>query len=198
MPVRKRHDDEELLMHIMFCAEDLFGQHGYEQVSLRELLSAAAVSTTAFYARFRSKEDVVAALTSTLFAELFEQAPVVLDAAKDLETGIDLGVDLLCQQFGPRQKLVRVVLSEAGSVPGAMQARQHAYNTFATFLQGRLAGLAEKKRLPGDPRTLAWALIGALEIHVMRWAVWDEIDVAQLRETLRTTARALLPTKDKR
>jgi len=57
-----------------------------------------------------------------------------------------------------------------------------------------LRALAERGRIGvGDPDALAWALVGALEIHVVRWAVWNELTLAELRTQLRAAARAILP-----
>jgi AcrR family transcriptional regulator len=173
---------------ILEAAEATFAKHGYADVSLRQLMTAAGVSTTAFYARFDSKEAVMAALVTRLFSDLYAAAPGVLDRAKDLETGIEVGVDLLCDLFGPRQALVRIILSEAGSAPAAVLARRSAYSLLASFLAARM------RRFGRDPDALAWALVGALEIQVVRWAVWREIDLATLRAQLRATARAMLPT----
>ncbi len=184
---------------ILEAAEMAFARHGYSDISLRQLIAASRVSTTAFYARFESKEAVLAALTSRLFRDLHADAPTVLDRVRDLETGIDHGVELLCERFEPRKALVRVILSEAGSSPAAVQARRASYGLLATFLAMRFAALADKKRITvTDPNALAWALIGALEIHVVRWAVFDEIDIDVLRAQLRLAARAILPRTEKR
>lgn len=176
---------------ILEAAEATFARHGYAEVSLRQLIAAAGVSTTAFYARFDSKEAVMAALVARLFGELHAAAPAVLDRARDLESGIEVGVELLCELFGPRQALVRMILSEAGSAAAAVTARRSAYTLLAGFLAARLARMHVR-----DPEALAWALVGALEIQVLRWAVWREIDLAELRHQLRATARAVLPSKE--
>ena len=44
---------------ILAAAEALFATTGYGEVSLRQLMAAAGVSTTAFYARFDSKASSV-------------------------------------------------------------------------------------------------------------------------------------------
>ena len=185
---------------ILESAEKVFAEHGYAEVSLRQLMSAAGVSTTAFYARFDSKEAVMAALVTRLFSDLYAAAPSVLDRARDLDTGIDVGVDLLCDMFGPRKALVRMILSEAGSAPAAVDARRRAYSVLATFLSARVRSMSERSRrrapFADDPDAFAWALVGALEIQVVRWAVWDEIDLATLRTQLRSTARAIFPHKE--
>lgn len=184
---------------ILEASEEVFAEHGYGDVSLRQLMAAAGVSTTAFYARFDSKEAVMAALTTRLFGELYSDAPGVLDQARDLESGIARGVDLLCDRFETRKALVRMILSEAGSAPAAVDARRRAYGLLANFLASRLAALAERKRIAVvDPEALAWALVGALEIQVVRWAVWNEIDTPTLRAQLRAAARAILPRMESR
>jgi AcrR family transcriptional regulator len=184
---------------ILESAEKVFAQHGYHDVSLRQLMAAAEVSTTAFYARFDSKEAVMAALTTRLFGELYANAPIVLDQARDLEAGIDRGVDLLCDRFAPRKALVRMILSEAGSAPASVDARRRAYGLLAAFLASRLWALAERKRIKlEDPAALAWALVGALDIQITRWAVWDELDLPGLHHQLIATARAIIPRRTDR
>ena len=192
MPVRRAQKPSA--DRILEAAEEVFAENGYAEVSLRQLIAAAEVSTTAFYARFDSKEAVMAALTTRLFSELYADAPGVLDRARDLETGIVLGVDLLCDRFAPRRALVRMILAETGASKAAVDARRRAYSLLATFLAARFRTLADKKRIAiGDPDALAWALVGALEIQVTRWAVWNEIDLATLRAQLVASARAILP-----
>ena len=177
---------------ILDAAEALFASKGYATVSLRQLIAAAGVSTTAFYARFDGKAAVLAALIDNLFAGLHREAAATLGHARSLEDGIDRGVDLLLAQLGARQPLVRLVLAEAGAHGSA--ARSRSYALLAGFLAHRLRGLAERGRIGvADPDALAWALVGALEIHVVRWAVWNELTLAELRTQLRAAARAILP-----
>jgi AcrR family transcriptional regulator len=184
---------------ILEAAEEVFAEHGYADVSLRQLIAAAEISTTAFYARFDSKEAVMAALVTRLFADLYNDAPSVLDRARDLEGGIVLGVDLLCDRFAPRKPLVRMVLSETGASKAAVDARRRAYSLLATFLGSRLRALVERKRIDvTDPEALAWALVGALEMQITRWAVWEEIDMPALRKQLVAAARAILPDQTRR
>ncbi len=195
VPVRRSKPSAD---RILESCEKAFAQHGYSEVSLRQLMAAAGVSTTAFYARFDSKEAVIAALVTRLFGDLYAAAPAVLDRARDLETGIDVGVDLLCDQFGPRRALVRLILSEAGSAKAAVDARRTAYTMLAAFLGKRIGAIANRSTDPRleharrDPDAVAWALVGALEIQIVRWAVWNQIELSELRLQLRGAARAIL------
>src|SRR4051812_47637973 len=88
---------------ILSAAETLFANKGYGEVSLRQLIAAAGVSTTAFYARFDSKAAVLDILTERLFAELHAEAAVTFRNVRGFDEGIDRGVDLLVAKFGPRK-----------------------------------------------------------------------------------------------
>jgi AcrR family transcriptional regulator len=170
---------------ILGAAEQVFSHHGYADVSLRQLIAAAGVSTTAFYARFDSKAAVLDTLTERLFTELHTEARTVLRDAPDLATGIERGIALLVTMLAPRKALVRMIISEVGAHAG----RKRSYTLLASFLAHRLRAVLGV----ADPDALAWAIVGALEIQVTRWAVWDELDLPALRTQLLATARAILP-----
>jgi len=179
---------------ILAAAEALFAKHGYAEVSLRQLIAGARLSTTAFYARFPSKEAVLDALIERLFGELYRDAGPTLREAKDLQEGITRGVELLCERLAPRKPLVRLAIAEAGAHPSSAAARSRSYSLLANLLAHRLRALAGKQRIVApDPDALAWALVGALDIQVVRWAVWDELSLDELRTQLLATARAILP-----
>jgi TetR/AcrR family transcriptional regulator, ethionamide resistance regulator len=181
---------------ILAAAEALFATHGYADVSLRQLIAAAGISTTAFYARFDSKAAVLDTLTERLFAELQAEAARRLGDVRGLDAGITRGIELVCAQFGPRKPLVRLIIAESGSRSPATSARQRAYAQLVAFLAHQLRALAERGRLDvADPEALAWAIVGALEIQVVRWAVWDELDLPALQAQLLATARAILPAR---
>ena len=179
---------------ILEAAEVVFAERGFAGVSLRQIIAAAGVSTTAFYARFESKAAVLDALGARFFAELQADAARVLGASRSLPDGIERGVDLVCSKFGPRKALVRLIIAESGSLAPTIASRKNAYAMLAAFLAHRFAALAERGRIRAqDPDALAWALVGALEIQIVRWAVWNELDLAMLRAALIATAYAILP-----
>ena len=183
---------------ILAAAEQLFASNGYGDVSLRQLIAAAGVSTTAFYARFDSVDAVLSALSDRLFASLRDEAAEVLPKTRNLAEGIDAGIEILCNQFAARKPLVRLVIAETGSVAPMAAARQKSYALLVGLLAHYLRALADRKRIEcPDPDATAWALVGALEMQVVRWAVWDEVDLDALRSNLIGVARAVLP-KEKR
>lgn len=174
---------------ILAAAEALFAERGFGAPSLRDLLAAARVSTTAFYGRFPDKEAVLVALIERLFADLAAAAAAALPQARSLEDGFARGVDVLVEVVGPRKGLVRLALTEAAAVPAARATLAGAYRGLATLLAARLAeaGIA-------DAGVLGWALVGAVEVQVRRWAVLGDLDDDALPEALHATARALVPS----
>ncbi len=179
---------------ILAAAEALVASTGYGAVSLRQLLAAAGVSTTAFYARFPSKAAVLEQLTAKLFADLHAEAATVLRSVRSLDEGIVRGVDVLCDHFGPRKQLVKLVIAESASLATVLMTRQRAYAMLASFLARYLRALDARGRISAPmPETVAWAIIGALEIQIVRWAVWELLPGEELRAALRDTAHAILP-----
>jgi AcrR family transcriptional regulator len=179
---------------ILEAAERLFAARGYSEVSLRQLIAAAGVSTTAFYARFDSKDDVLIELAERFFADLHTAAAQSLGQVRDLDEGIDRGVDVLCDHLAARKAIVRLVVAESGSSLPTLATRRRSYGMLVGFLADRFAALAARGRIVvTDPVALGWALVGALEMQIVRWAVWDELDLTALRASLRATSRAILP-----
>lgn len=192
MPVRRAAKPSS--DRILTAAEALFASRGYGAVSLRQLIAAAGVSTTAFYARFPSKAAVLDQLTSKMFANLLAEAETVLRRVRDLDEGIRRGIDLVCDHFGPRKALVKLVIAESAALPTVLMTRQRAYAMLASFLTRYLRALDARKRIDVPaPETVAWAIIGALEIQLARWAVWDMLPLVELHGALLDTARAILP-----
>ncbi len=179
---------------ILVAAEQLFATRGYADVSLRQLMAAAGVSTTAFYSRFDSKDAVLDTLSDQLFGDLQKTAATSLAKVKSFEEGIEVGIDVLCTQFAPRKALVRLVIAEAGSIAHTLEKRKKSYAMLVGFLAHYLRALSQRGRLDiADPDSIAWALVGAIEMQVVRWAVWDEISIDTLRTQLLAVAHAILP-----
>lgn len=184
---------------ILAAAERVFAERGFGASSLRDLLTAAECSTTAFYARFPSKDAVLEALIRQLLGDLHDTAADALAHAKDLQSGWDLGVDLLVAALADRKGLMKVALTEGAMIPAPRDALRDTYALLAALLSNRLQMLVERRRIEvEDADALAWAIVGALTMQVTRWAVFETLDDAGLAQALRATARALLPAPRKR
>jgi AcrR family transcriptional regulator len=179
---------------ILATAERVFAERGYADTSLRELMAACGVSTTAFYARFPTKEAVLETLLRELLVDLHDAVAQALPRARNPAQGFDEGVDLLVAAIAGRRGLVRIALTEAATVAPARAVLRDAYGLLAGLLAGQIAKLVARGRIDvADGDALAWALVGALTMQVMRWAVFEELRDEQLAEALRATARTMLP-----
>lgn len=167
---------------ILASAATAFARRGYGETSLRDLMTAAKVSTTAFYARFSSKEEVLDALVERLLADLKDAATATIAAGGDVEAGFERGVQAMTEVLLRHRVVVRLALTEAASSAKSRATLGSAYKDLAEILGARLGGDAA-----------GWALVGALAMQVQRWAVFDDLDDKGLARALSTTARALLP-----
>jgi AcrR family transcriptional regulator len=178
---------------ILAAAERTFAKNGYGETSLRELITGAGVSTTAFYARFASKEDVLRALVLRLLAELEEKSRSELARAEGLEDGFARGADVLYRVLLPQRNLVRILLTEAAASPDVKDTLGALYGGLASFLAARLEELARRGSIaPLDAHAFSWAVVGALQMQVQRWAVYEQIGDRALRSELEAVARTFL------
>ena len=184
---------------ILAAAEKLFAERGYADTSLRELIAACGMSTTAFYARFATKDAVLETLLRDLLVDLHDAVAQTLPRAKDPAQGFDKGVDVLVAAIADRRGLVRIALTEAAQSPAARAVLRDAYGMLAALLSRQIARLVERGRIDvADADALAWALVGALTMQVMRWAVFEELGDPALAEALRATARTMLPASTRK
>ena len=185
---RSRADD------ILKTAERVFARHGYGQTSLRMLISAARVSTTAFYSRFPSREAVLDALVERFVEDLAAKAIERLAEVRSVDAGFEAGIDVLAEHLGGRKPLVRLILSEAPSSAASKAALGRGYARLAEVLSSLMEPLVARGQLESaHAASLGWSLVGAIKMQVERWALFEEIDDRDLKEALLTTARALLP-----
>lgn len=189
VPAAKRFSNDQVLE----AAERLFTVQGYGETSLRELIVATKMSPTAFYARYRSKEAVLEALVGRVLTKLFTVASSAFSQARSIEEGFHAGADAIVAGISDHKAVMRLTLTEAASIPSLRRTLHGAYSALAGLTSSYLAKQAARSRARvADPATTGWAMLGAVQVHVMRWAVFDELDDAQLASELRITARLLL------
>jgi AcrR family transcriptional regulator len=157
-------------------------------------MTEAKVSTTAFYARFASKEEVLRALVLGMLGDLNAALAEDVASATGLEEGFHRGVEVMCDVLVPRRALVRVTLTEAAASPAVIKALAGLYSALATLLASQLEDLMGRGALAKvDAPAAAWSLIGALQMQVLRWAVYDQLSADAFRKALHDVADSYLP-----
>jgi AcrR family transcriptional regulator len=187
MPARPARPARPSSDRILAAAERVFARQGYGETSLRQLMGAARISTTAFYARFDSKEAVLAAIVERLIGELQAGAAAALAGVKSPAEAVERGIDAMVATLSGRGPVVALALTEAASSEAVRVALAGAYRGLAGLIAGQLRGPTAERE------AMAWAFVGALQIQVQRWAVFGELDERALGSTLRAVARTLLP-----
>ena len=180
---------------ILQAAERLFAEQGYGATSLRDLMTAAKVSTTAFYARFDSKEAVLDELMRAFVESLSVAVLEAAARARDVGEGLDAGAEVLVQSIVPHRNLVRLFFTEAPTSPKSKEVVRTLHVQLAELLSARLHKLRDKGAVSTpDPTALGWALLGSMEMQLIRWAVLDDLSDRALGPALRASALAVLPS----
>lgn len=69
--------------HILEVATHLFGQHGFEETSMKQLAAEAQVSTSAIYTFFGDREDLLLEVVSARIAQIVQSAAVLGRTGQD-------------------------------------------------------------------------------------------------------------------
>jgi AcrR family transcriptional regulator len=177
--------------HILDSAAREFVRSGYADTSLRRLMASAKVSTTAFYARFGSKEEVLRALVRRLLDAIDERARRELALATSVDDGFRRGVAALVDVIAPQRDLVRIALTQSAASAEVTAALGERYAALAALLATQIRSLDGHASV--DAEALAWSLVGALQMQVLRWAVYGQLETEALGPALLAVAEAHLP-----
>jgi len=179
--------------HILEVAERVFMTHGYGNTSLRTLIAESGMSPTAFYARFRSKEAVLEALVGYVLGDLFMTTSATFAHAPSLDRGFEESARVIVTSLSKHKAVIRLIMTEAAASPALRHTLDGAYTALASLTGSYLAKLAARgKARVEHADTAGWAMFGTIYVQVMRWALFDQLDDAQLSEQLQITAQLLL------
>lgn len=195
---RPRNDavDRPTVDGILDAVERVFAAQGFGRTSLRMLIEASQMSTTRFYPRFASKDAVLAALVERVVGAIAVAFMQPSAQAEDIATGFDVGVDALVDALGQHRAVVRAALGEGAGSASVRATLLAGDQQLAARLSSSLQVVVDRGRVAAfDVGALVWAIVGALQLHVVRWAVFDDRDDDGLRRALRATAKTLLPTR---
>ena len=163
---------------LVAAARELFGERGYAETSLDEIVTRAGVTKGALYHHFDGKEGLFKAVFEQVHREVTDQVAVVFlgrDSWEALLQGCGLWVDA---HLDPSVR--RIVLQDARSVLGWDSVRAIENRFGAVALRGALrkamhAGVLERQPL----RPMALLLSGALSEGCLYIAESDEPERAR-------------------
>jgi len=126
-----------------------------------------------------AKEAVVKALVDELLRELTTRAAEELGQSKSVADGFERGTAVLVDVMSERRELVRVALTEA-SHPAVTKSVSELHASLATLLAEQIRALDAKV----DADSIAWALVGAIHLQIVRWAVYETLETKDLAPTI--------------
>lgn len=174
---------------ILDAARACFVRDGFHATSMQDILGEARLSAGAVYRYFRSKDEIIRAIATTVmeeFAGVFEQ---LLEAPEvSLNEGVDALVEAM-ERLHHTQDLPKLIVTIWGE--GIRSPELAAiYEQLAARLRGLLTRGAERLREAGrlpagtTPEGLARVLLGALQGNVIQLAVLPDADPADFRRNL--------------
>ena len=142
----RRHQRARILDAVLAVS----AEHGFEAASVRELITAAGLSTEAFYSHFPSMEDAWATVFDQAFVELFAAAWHAALAASGRTAKVTAAVDAALAQLAAAPEQARLLLVDAPTAGRAGQpAIDDAIKAFTKVFAGATAGPDVPKALPG-------------------------------------------------
>jgi AcrR family transcriptional regulator len=188
-----RAKKEEKRQRILSVAEASFSEKGFGGTSTRELIQRSGLSTTAFYAHFSQKEDVLAALVDQITNDLGAAIQKAIDEGKDVFERLFLGFLHTFEVYKEHKALAKILLGDALAFTGAAgeKARQ-LYRSVADIVKQGFQQMQDKQIIGTvDLEAFAYAMIGAVNFQIFRWAVWEEISLEELEHFVRETGKMI-------
>ncbi|MCW8125253.1 TetR/AcrR family transcriptional regulator [Microbulbifer halophilus] len=174
VPYSKKHKLRSK-SRIMHSATELFCRHGFDRVSIGQIMEVAKMTHGAFYNHFESKE----ALFSASFLESFRRGPVsrLAKAPFSIKHLAALATDYLSLRAfrdrrdpGPEAVLFNEIGSER---PGIRKLYEEAYERMKKMLEVRITALGRLGKLPfavnrdiaaDRARSIIAAMVGAVAV----------------------------------
>lgn len=154
---------------ILEAAMRLFGKHGYHATTVPMIVAEADSSTGSFYAHFRNKEDVFAAVLESLGETITE----MLDGVKELEPNqllrISRAVETLFLYLAANPEVARILIVESSGLSPALEQVRRAILRAHIEHVGLTIQSAPDVFQVEDPAIAARCLVGAVFEALTSW-----------------------------
>lgn len=134
---------------LLRAARKVYGEHGFDDVSVEKILLEAGISRPTFYRYFPDQTSIINEVVKTLNAEMMDQVVratgIQAHAAERVRAGIEAYFQW-CEDVGPvARSLFRHVQAKDG---GSKSYRSRAISHFVELLHGQSAALGRAKLDP--------------------------------------------------
>lgn len=190
----QRERTEATRAALLAAGRELFGAHGYAQVSAEALVRAAGLSRGALYHQFGGKRELFEAVLEVVEQETVGRIAQLLAGVADAREALLAGVDAWLEACSDPE-VEQIVLVDGPSVLGWEAFRALSMRHGLGVVEAVLGAAVEAGMLPEQPlRPLAHVLGGALDeaaLYVAR-AEDQAAARAEMSRVLRDLVGALL------
>ena len=165
-------DDRPPADRLLSAAEQLFGEHSYRRTSVADICAQAGIATGSFYAHFRSKSDIFAAVVRRINADLRAAMAAAIQQAPDGQRAQErASFRAFFDMLSERPWIDRIVRESEFVDPGLF--REYYERLARGYARGvRRAQLAGEVDTEYDPEVIAYLYTGVGNFIGMRWADW--------------------------
>ena len=178
------------------AAEQLFAERSYRRTSVAGICARAGIATGSFYAHFKSKADIFAAVVRGINADLRAAMSAALAEAPDDQRARERAAFRAFFDMLSRRPWIDRIVRESEFVdPGLF--REYYEHLARGYARGvRRAQLVGEVDARYDPEVIAYLYTGIGNFIGMRWADWTaggQVPPDVLDDMLEVLARGLPP-----
>jgi len=156
---------------LLDVALTLFGERGYHDVSIANIIGRAGVARGTFYNYFPSKRDIFGQLLDTLFERVAASvAPIAVAAPAEMHAQIRTNLVALGRTLDDNQAMTRMLLEQAVGLDAEATGQLRGF--YARILDRIEKAVVAGQRMglvrAGDPPTLAMCLLGLVKEPVFQ------------------------------
>ncbi|MEL7445460.1 MAG: helix-turn-helix domain-containing protein [Pseudomonadota bacterium] len=168
MPYSKEHK-QQVRARIVEAARRLFNRHGYDNVSIDQLMAEAGLTRGGFYAHFSSKEDVFAAATASFLngrGAIWREEAGVDPTAGQVEMARRMVASYLSrehlEQVEDQCPLIAYATDVARAGPKVQESYRELLEGMVSLFEHNLAGATAERAMRA--RALAAMCVGGMVI----------------------------------
>ena len=180
---------------LLAAAEELFAERSYRQTTVAQICARAGIATGSFYAHFRSKAEIFAAVVRQINSDLrfaMSQAVEQAEGQREMERAC---FRAFFEMLSRRPWMDRIVRESEFVAPDVF--REYYEKLARGYARGvRHAQLAGQVDPHYDPEVIAYMYAGVGNFIGMRWADWTaggQVPDDVLDDVLAVLGRGLPP-----
>lgn len=180
---RERRDVQRNLKRVLEAAHELFAERGQEHVRMEEVAQRAGVGVGTIYRRFRSKEELFAAVSEAVCSDTHASLVAATHAECDPSEKIRALVLVQYRRSSEQSSLLDLPSGQSSGVCGVFD-QQRLYDTLHRLLESAIVdGQRAGSIRDGNPAVLAALCLELLTPrvfqHIARVAEADAEDLAE-------------------